>query len=319
MEEDAMTELHPARLPLSRGETVSSKPDVKPVVVGVDHSESARHAALWAADLAVNQRRPLQLVHSEPDMPADGSREAPDWLRALLDDATRGGAATQSRIVRGEPIEQLVSVSADAHLLVVGSYGSGARAGMLAGDAALGLVEGAHCPVAVIRGAEPGVAPRPHGPVVVGVDGSAAGDIALELAAELARSLGARLLAVHTWSDVEADPTGAPHYANADRAALADRAAQLHDAHVIPVRQRHPDLQVGQETVLDTPLRALLARASDARAIVVGHRASPPPQQSVLVLGSTSRGLVGFAPCPVVVAHGPRPDRAGSEAGPGPA
>jgi nucleotide-binding universal stress UspA family protein len=297
---------------------VSSKPDGKPVVVGVDHLESARHAALWAADLAANQSRPLHLVHTEPNMPAGGTREDPEWLGALLEDAARSGAATQSRILRGEPAEQLETVSADAHLLVVGSYGSGARAGMLAGDAALGLVEGAHCPVAVIRGAEPGVAPRPHGPVVVGVDGSAAGDIALELAAELARSLHARLLAVHTWLDVEADPTGAPHFVNADRAALAERAAQLLDAHVIPVRQRHPELQVGQETVLDTPLRALLARASGARAIVVGHRASPPPQQSVLVLGSTSRGLVGFAPCPVVVAHGPRPGRAGSERGPGP-
>lgn len=282
---------------------------MKPVAVGVDHSESARHAALWAADLAANQGRALHLVHTESDTPADGVREDPDWLRALLDEVARSGASTESRIVRGEPAEQLVTLSADAHLLVVGSYGSGARSGMLAGDVAIGLVERAHCPVAVVRGAEPGVAPRQDGPVVVGVDGSAAGDVALELAAELARSLGARLLAVHTWSDVEADPTGAPHHVNADRAALADRAAQLLDAHLTPVRQRHTDLPVGQETVADTPLRALLARASDARAIVVGHRASPPPQQSILVLGSTSRGLVGFAPCPVVVAHGPRPGR----------
>jgi nucleotide-binding universal stress UspA family protein len=198
-----------------------------------------------------------------------------------------------------------VELSADAHLLVVGSYGTGAQAGMLAGNVALALVDRARCAAAVVRGAEPGLAPRRDGPVVVGVDGSPAGDAALELAAELAEAAGARLLAVHAWSDVEADSAGAAHRAEADWDVLADRATQLLDARVGPVRQHHPDLLIEQESVADTALGALLARADVARAVVVAHRASPPPQDSVLVLGSTSRGLVEFAPCPVVVARAP--------------
>jgi nucleotide-binding universal stress UspA family protein len=71
------------------------------------------------------------------------------------------------------------------------------------------------------------------------------------------------------------------------------------------VRQHHPDLPIDQESVADTALRVLLARAESARAVVVAQRASPAPQDSVLVLGSTSRGLVEFAPCPVVVARAP--------------
>jgi nucleotide-binding universal stress UspA family protein len=64
------------------------------------------------------------------------------------------------------------------------------------------------------------------------------------------------------------------------------------------LRDRHPDLDVERRVLNDTALRALLEQARDARMIVVGHR----DRESVVGrLGSTSRGLVEFAPCPVVV------------------
>jgi nucleotide-binding universal stress UspA family protein len=282
---------------------VSTDPTSRPVLVGVDPSDSARHAALWAADLAANQDRPLLLVHAEPE--GAGTGQEPDWLRELLDAALRSGAAAQVRTVPGNPISRLVELSAEAHLLVVGSYGTGAHAGMLAGDVGLALVDRARCPVAVVRGTEPGVPPSRTGPVVVGVDGSAAGDTALELAAELAASSGARLMAVHAWSEMQVDAAAAAHRAQADPDVLAERAAQLLDARVAAVRQRHPDLPIERESLADTALRALLARADRARAVVVAQRASPPPSEGALVLGSTSRGLVEFAPCPVVVTRAP--------------
>jgi nucleotide-binding universal stress UspA family protein len=279
---------------------VNAVPAARPVLAGVDPSDSARHAALWAADLAANQDRPLLLVHAEPK--EAGTGQEPAWLRELLDAAVRSGAAADARTVPGDPIERLVELSGGADLLVVGSYGTGARDGMLVGHVALELVDRARCPVAVVRGVEPGVPPRRTGPVVVGVDGSPAGDGALELAAELAASSGAGLLAVHAWSEMPMDT--AAHRAD-DVDALADQAAQMLEARVAAVRQRHPELAIDRESVADTALRALLARADAARAVVVAQRASPPPQDSVLVLGSTSRGLVEFAPCPVVVARAP--------------
>jgi nucleotide-binding universal stress UspA family protein len=54
--------------------------------------------------------------------------------------------------------------------------------------------------------------------------------------------------------------------------------------------QRHP--------VDDTAMRALLEQAKDTRVVVVGHRGGASAAGR---LGSTSRGLVEFAPCPVVV------------------
>ena len=38
--------------------------DTRPVVVGVDGSQAALDAALWAADEAVDRSAPLRLVHA---------------------------------------------------------------------------------------------------------------------------------------------------------------------------------------------------------------------------------------------------------------
>ena len=64
-----------------------------------------------------------------------------------------------------------------------------------------------------------------------------------------------------------------------------------------PVREANPGLPIERHVVDDTALRALLEQAAQARVVVVGHRRGSDGRH----LGSTSRGLVAFAPCPVVV------------------
>ena len=267
------------------------------VVVGVDSSDSARYASEWAADIAAAWDVPLQLVHAVRD--GSDTDEVPSWLRELLDAAERVGAEPASaEVLAGSVDDLLLDRSAAAGLLVVGSYGEGARAGMLAGSTALALLDGSRCPVAVIRGSAPQLPPPRQGPVVVGVDASATGESALELGADLAAASGARMIAVHAWTDVVADASGGLHRATADGPELAGRAAELLGVLVERLRDRHTDLDVQRRVVNDTALRALLEQARDARMIVVGHR----NRTSVVGrLGSTSRGLVEFAPCPVVV------------------
>jgi hypothetical protein len=58
-------------------------------------------------------------VHAEAENA--GSVPEPAWLRELLDAALRSGAAAEARTVAGDPVERLVELSAEAHLLVVGS------------------------------------------------------------------------------------------------------------------------------------------------------------------------------------------------------
>lgn len=202
-------------------------------------------------------------------------------------------------MIPGNTVDLLGNRAAEARLLVLGSYGTGAWSGMLAGSVALALMQRVSCPVVVVRGSAPHVPPPRGGPVVVGVDGAAAGQAALEFAADLADAMGARLLAVHTWTDVAVDREGALHRVDEDEAVLAQRAAARLDAALAPITAAHPRLAVQRETVGDTPLRALLNRTAGARLLVVGHRSVRPDKG--MALGSTSEALVEFDPCPIAV------------------
>lgn len=269
------------------------------VVVGVDRSDGAREAVAWAADLASAWGAVLHLVHA---VPTEGDT-AGSWFGELLVAAERAGCERpHAEFLRGAPIDVLSGRSADARMLVLGSYGEGAWAGMLAGSVALALVGAAGCPVAVVRGRSPRVPPPTSGPVLVGVDGSAAGRAALGLAADLAASLGAPLVAVHTWSDVVAGPWGTSRRPE-DPGVLAAEAAARLDAELATLPASHPELSVERDVVEDTPLRALLDRAESARLLVVGNRG--PDRRTGMLGGSTSRSLVEFAACPVVVTTPP--------------
>jgi nucleotide-binding universal stress UspA family protein len=152
----------------------------------------------------------------------------------------------------------------------------------------------------VIRGAAPGLAPPRRGPVVAGTD-AATDDDALHLGATLAVGLGTRLSVLHAWSDVVEDARGV-HRTTSSGTELAAQAVDRLDACLRPLRETHPGLPIERHVVDDTALRALLEHASGARLVVVGHRRDPGSGRR---LGSTSRGLVAFAPCPVVVTgHG---------------
>jgi nucleotide-binding universal stress UspA family protein len=286
----------------------TSSHDDHPVVVGVDPSHGAREATVWAADLAAAWGAPLDLVHVVPRPPM--LTEVPPWLGELQDAARRAGAvASRVDILSGVPADRLAERAVGARMLVLGSYGDGADSGMLAGSLALALLDRVTCPVAVVRGSAPQVPPPGSGPVVVGVDGSPAGRAALIVAAGLAASWAAPLVAVHAWSDVVAGIHGAVRRTEAP-ARLAAEADALLDAELEALAGSYPDLPVQREWVDGTPVRTLLARADAARVLVVGHRGDTG---SGMLRGSTSRTLVEFASCPVVVIS-----PAAVPAGPGP-
>lgn len=274
--------------------------DRRPVVVGVDPSDSARHAAEWAADLAAVWRCPLHLVHVVADRDDAAPSGIPQWLREVADAAVRTGAeATDTEIVAGGTERVLLQRAAGAGMAVVGSYGKADWSGTLVGPVGLALVERAPCPVAVIRGSAPVLPPPRGGPVVVGVDGTPAALRALDLGAELAAAFAAELLAVHAFTDVD-ESGGTPHRRHEDWPELVAQAEAELDAVMTQAAQRWPQVRLRRDVVAGTTLSVLMDRASTARAIVVGQRGEHAPVGKML-LGSTSRGLVEFAPCPVVI------------------
>ena len=282
---------------------MQSSTDPRPVVVAVDASDSARDAAAWAADIAADWSAPLHLVHAVPGDPQDLPPDPlPRWLTELLDVAERAGARPCTAEAQpGDAVTTIAARGLGARMVVLGSYGAGALAGMLAGSTSRDVVEHVVCPVAVVRGSAPRIAPPRSGPVVVGVDGSAAGSAALAFGADLAAALGSRLLAVHCWSEVYVTPEGSARRSHRSSETLAAAAVAALDEQLRPITERYPTLDIERQLVDTPPLQALTEVGSGARVLVVGTRGRV--DQTGILMGSTSQALVEFATCPVVVVH----------------
>ena len=86
-------------------ESMREKPAPPSIVVGVDGSKAAIHAALWAVDEALSRDIPLRLLHAvDPGEAAEGAEHA---ARKLAVDMSarylplpRADAATLSNAVR---------------------------------------------------------------------------------------------------------------------------------------------------------------------------------------------------------------------------
>lgn len=263
-----------------------------PVVVGVDGTQAALEAVRWADLEAIRHRVPLRLVHGcevgakarEPV--AAGAAKAERGWRWLAEAAARTGATAE--LVPADAVESLVAHSRRARMVVLGSRGAGLEP---AASVALAVTERASCPVVVVRAPEPDT-----GRVVVGVDGSGAGERALAFAFAEAALRGATLRAVHTWSDLLSDRTRL----GLDRARAAEEGERLLAERLAGWSSGYPSVTVERVVEHDRPVRALLRHAARARLLVVGSRGRELAGSGML-LGSTSRALVHHSPCPLAV------------------
>ncbi|WP_433664620.1 universal stress protein [Nocardia sp. CA-128927] len=283
-----------------------------PVLVGTDGSEAATDAVRWAACDAARHGAPLHIVYSI-DVPMDFgpslafTRIDYDAYRqagAVITDKAResaiaaaapiAGLDVRTFVVEAPPIPVLRDRSADARLLVIGTHGYGAIGRGLLGSVSTSLARHALCPVAVIPAATDGKPQRAHGPVVVGVDGSAGGALALDVAFDEASRRAAPLLAVRTWS-------GFSHYI--PRVDLRQEAEMLLAEAIAGYQEKYPDVQVTRLIAQARPATCLLETAELAQLIVVGshgHRGF-----AGMTLGSVGQAVLHGAHCPVIVARPP--------------
>ena len=133
-----------------------------PVVVGVDGSPVSEAALAFAFDAAAARGVDLVAAHAWSPTAID------EELASLVEwDASAESAVLAERlagwgqkypqvevrrtVVRDGAVRALVTASAGAQLVVVGSRGRGNAAGLLLGSVSHGVLHGAHCPVAVVR------------------------------------------------------------------------------------------------------------------------------------------------------------------------
>ncbi|GAA0373425.1 universal stress protein [Microbispora corallina] len=133
------------------------------VVAGVDGSPAGGRSLEFAFAEAALRHAPLRAVHAWnpfegplPGGPRDEEGEA-RLLREALEGprARHPDVAVTEEVVRGHPVDALLRASEGADLLVVGSRGHGAFAGLVLGAVTQPLLHHATCPLAVVRPAAP--------------------------------------------------------------------------------------------------------------------------------------------------------------------
>jgi nucleotide-binding universal stress UspA family protein len=207
--------------------------------------------------------------------------------------------AVETALSERRPAEALRAESAAAGLLVLGSTGIRPLGRALLGSVSIALAAHAKCPVALIRphaGEDP---PAAGEPVVVGVDGSPAGDAALELAFDEASWRQVPLVAVHVWDDAFLAELFEEARSKLDRPAVEQHEHELLGQRLAGWQEKYPDVTVRRLVVRGRPGDELLSVADRAQLLVVGSRGRGG--LTGMLLGSTSQAVMSYALCPVVV------------------
>ena len=287
--------------------------------MGVDGSPPSELAVRWAAATAAGRGLTLHLVHAvdfapaslltptpSSELPFFRPSEAFEWAEddatALLTAATEIAHATSPHVqvttdmaLTGSA-KWLVELSHRSAMVVLGSTGSTRLGELLLGSTPVAVVGHAACSVVVVRGAEP---PVPDDrPVVVGLDGSALSEVAVEAAFQEASWRGVDLVAVHVWTDMRpGDLAASPHFF--DPVAFEESEHALVSECLAGFGDRFPDVTVHRKIYADGPRVHLTAWSEKAQLVVIGSRGRGG--FAGLLMGSTSNTLLRESACPVMV------------------
>lgn len=239
-----------------------SSTTIKPVVVGIDGSQQALSAALWAATEAAGQGRPLRLLYVirtdlRGALPAAQYRAAVQQAKGALhrarvaiekvDDRIR----VETDIAQGNPVGVLEAESEDAAMVCLGSSGIGRAAMALLGSTAASVAERALCPVAIVRSPSPGAATGDRTEWVMVPVSIFAENRIIEIAIVQARLLGRPVLAVGVWR---------PEFGDTPYSSL--------DVLVTQWQKRFPDVHI-HSVATDNDMSHFLRNNPDVGGLVV--------------------------------------------------
>ena len=245
------------------------------ILLATDGSEDAAQATTAAVDIAERSGSELHLIHVWHDVHtarahAFVKRELRRQGRETLDEQVQrigemGGTVTRSHLREGRTFEEVIKLGdeLEAGLLLVGSRGYRGLRRMLMGSQSEDIVHHADRPVLVVRCGE-NVWPPTR--IVAGDDFSEDAKKAAELAANLGKLFGARMLLLH------ADPHLSQVSGEAVEGKLEDRTGALKD-----ILEEQPQTRV----VAGDPPEVIIEAAQEGEG------------PTLVVVGSRGLGLVG--------------------------
>ncbi|MFI1066567.1 universal stress protein [Streptomyces spororaveus] len=276
------------------------------VVVGVDGSEPARQAALWAAGEAERRGRPLHIVYGAD---TDGralyaSVETIERVRVagrgLLDEIAAAvkkqhpGLVATTEFGRGDPVASLHRAAGRRGTIVVGNRGLGGFNSLLLGSVGLKVAAGAKTPVIIVRGTESGAE---SGTVLAGVRDERDLDC-VRYAAREAELRKAELRLLQVWNVLQS--VGDVMTMMDDIKEIADEYVRQLTALTERIRREFPDLSVRADAEKSASVAGVLVEASRHADLLVmgGRRASAYLGPT---LGRHTHSLVHHSHCPVLL------------------
>ena len=283
------------------------------IVVGIDGSEHAQRALLWAAEQADLEDRRLVVAHGlrgtlplEVDWfgPTGGAPAALDRIEkdsgeAMVDAAvalaraTRPGVEVHPHLVRDDPREVLIAAAREAHLVVVGSHGRSRWRTLALGSVSSAVGRHAACPVVVTHDD----VPADHHGILAGADGTAQSLPVIEFAFRQASLHHVPLTVVHAFWDIAGERAHGRRV-GPDETGVDDLRLLLSES-VAGFSEKFPDVEVDLELARGLVDRVLTEDGTAHSLVVVGRRA--PFSWSRLLYASATTAVLEHARGPVAV------------------
>ena len=150
-------------------------------------------------------------------------------------------------------------------MVVVGCRGRTGHHRRFLGSLSTGLIHHAHCPVAVVHDEAPSSLQSARLPVLVGIDGSRASELATAIAFDEASWRGVDLAALHVWRDSDMSTDVGMEWSALQSAADRTLAECL-----AGWQERYPEVTVHRLVEFEHPARHLLDQSERAQLVVVG-------------------------------------------------